>query len=148
MLNEELAALIKAGETERIPELWAQTERLVKWKANRIMTALELRGNPCGVTFDDLYQSGFIALVEAVHYYNPEDGAAFSTCLMNRLKTVFAELTGYRTKTGRNEPLNNCFSLDKTVDDESDGTTFGDLAPDPAATAQFQNVEEKLWHKQ
>lgn len=148
MLNEELAALIKAGETERIPELWAQTERLVKWKATRIMTALELRGNPCGVTFDDLYQSGFIALVEAVHYYNPDDGAAFSTCLMNRLKTVFAELTGYRTKTGRNEPLNNCFSLDKTVDDESDGTTFGDFAPDPAATAQFQNVEEKLWHKQ
>lgn len=147
MSNEQLAVLIQAGETERIPELWQQTERLVKWKANRIMTALELRGNPCGVTFDDLHQSGFIALMEAVHYYNPEDGAAFSTCLMNRLKTVFAEATGYRTKSGRNEPLNNCFSLDKTVDDESDGTTFGELAPDPAATAQFQNVEEKLWHK-
>ena len=148
MSNEELVSLIQAGETERMGELWEQVAGLVKWKANRLLTALELRGNPCGVVFDDLYQSGYIAMVEAVHYYTPENGAAFSTCLMNRLKTVFAELTGYRTKTGRNEPLNNCFSLDKTVDDESDGATFGELAPDPAATAQFQNVEEKLWHKQ
>ena len=148
MSNEELATLIQMGETERIPELWEQVQGLVKWKANRTMTALELRGNPCGVTFDDLYQSGYIALVESVHYYTPGNGVAFSTCLINRLKTVFAEATGYRTKSGRNEPLNNCFSLDKTVDGESDGTTFGELAPDPAATAQFQSVEEKLWYKQ
>lgn len=148
MSNEELVSLIQAGETERMGELWEQVAGLVKWKANRLLTALELRGNPCGVVFDDLYQSGYIAMVEAVHYYTPENGAAFSTCLINRLKTVFAEATGYRTKSGRNEPLNNSFSLDKTVGDESDGTTFGELAPDPAATAQFQNVEDKLWHKQ
>lgn len=148
MSNEELAALIKAGETERMGELWEQVAGLVKWKASRLLTALELRGNPCGVEFDDLYQSGYVAMVEAVHYYTPESGVAFSTCLINRLKTVFAELTGYRTQKGKREPLNNSFSLDKTVGDESDGTTFGELAPDPAATAQFQNVEDKLWHKQ
>ena len=106
-------------------------------------------GNPTATdTPSSVEQSGYIALVESVHYYTPGNGVAFSTCLINRLKTVFAEATGYRTKSGRNEPLNNCFSLDKTVDGESDGTTFGELAPDPAATAQFQSVEEKLWHKQ
>lgn len=146
MSNEELAALIKAGETERMGELWEQVARLVKWKASRIMTALELRGNPCGVTFDDLYQSGFIALTEAVHYYTPEDGAAFSTCLMNRLKTVFAELTGYRTKTGRCEPLNNAFCLDKPLTDDAD-TSFGDLVPDQRADAAMESVEERQYQK-
>lgn len=148
MSNEELVAVIQGGATERMGELWEQVAGLVKWKANHIMTALDLRGNPCGVEFEDLYQSGYIAMVEAVHYYNPESGVAFSTCLINRLKTVFAEATGYRTKRGQNEPLNNSFSLDKTVDDESDGTPFGEFVPDPKAAATMLSIEERLWREQ
>ena len=41
MSNEELVAAIQAGE-DRMGELWEQVERLVQWKANRIMTALKL----------------------------------------------------------------------------------------------------------
>ena len=148
MSNEELAVLIQTGETERIPELWDQVTGLIKWKANRTMTVLELRGNPCGVTFDDLCQSGYIALIEAVRRYNPDNGVAFSTCLINSLKTVFAQATGHRTKSGQNEPLNNSLSLDKTVDDEADGSPFSESVPDPKATAQIQLVEESLWRDQ
>ena len=148
MSNEELVAEIQASATERMGELWEQVKGLVAWKARHIMTALDLRGSPCGVELEDLMQSGYIAMVEAVHYYNPESGAAFSTCLINRLKTVFAEATGYRTKRGQNEPLNNSFSLDKTVDDESDGTPFGEFVPDPKAAATMLNIEEKLWREQ
>lgn len=148
MSNEELVAVIQAGAEERMGELWEQVKGLVAWKARHIMTALDLRGSPCGVELEDLMQSGYIAMVEAVHYYNPESGAAFSTCLINRLKTVFAEATGYRTKRGQNEPLNNSFSLDKTVDDESDGTPFGEFVPDPKAAATMLNIEEKLWREQ
>ena len=148
MSNEELVAAIQAGATERMGELWEQVTGLVKWKAEQIMTALDLRGNPCGVEFEDLYQSGYIAMVEAVYYYDLESGVAFSTCLIKRLKTVFAEATGYRTKRGQNEPLNNSFSLDKTVDDESDGTPFGEFVPDPKAVATMLSVEERLWREQ
>lgn len=148
MSNEELVAVIQAGAEERMGELWEQVKGLVAWKARHIMTALDLRGSPCGVELEDLMQSGYIAMVEAVHYYTPESGAAFSMCLINRLKTVFAEATGYRTKRGQNEPLNNSFSLDKTVDDESDGTPFGEFAPDPKAAATMLSIEEKLWREQ
>lgn len=148
MTNEELAAVIQAGSTDRMGVLWEQVRGLVAWKARHIMTALDLRGNPCGVEMDDLMQSGYIAMVEAVHYFNPGDGVSFSTCLINRLKTVLAELTGYRTKTGRNEPLNNSFSLDKSVEDDSDGTPFGYFVPDPKATATMQGIEDKLWREQ
>lgn len=54
MSNEELAVEIQNGAPERMGELWEQVAGLVKWKAKRIMTALELRGSMCGVDFDDL----------------------------------------------------------------------------------------------
>ena len=148
MTNEELVSAIQAGATERMGELWDQVKGLVAWKARHIMTALDLRGSSCGVELEDLIQSGYIAMVEAVHYYNPENGAVFSTCLINSLKTVFAEATAYRTQRGRNEPLNTAFSLDKPLTDESDSSLFGDFVPDPKAAATMLSIEERLWREQ
>ena len=147
MSNEELVVAIQAGETERMGELWEQVEGLVKWKANHVVTALELRGNPCGVEFEDLYQSGYIAMVEAVHHYKPENGA-FSTCFINRLKTAFAEATGYRTQRGRNEPLNTALSLDRPLTDESDSSLFGEFVPDNRAAATMEAIEEREYQRQ
>lgn len=147
MDNEELVTVIQTGATDRMVELWEQVAGLVAWKARHIMTALDLRGNPCGVEMDDLMQSGYLALVKAVDTYKPTAGS-FSTWLVYHLKNTFAELTGYRTKTGRNEPLNNSFSLDKTVDDETDGTPFGEFVSDPKAAATMQGIEDKLWREQ
>lgn len=145
MSNEELVAVIQAGE-DRMGELWEQVERLVQWKANRIMTSLEARGG-CGVDRDDLYQCGYLAMVAAVETYKPETGS-FSSWFMFYLKTAFAEATGYRTTKDRMEPLNNAYSLDKTVDGEADGTPFGDLVPDPKAAATMEVIEETLWREQ
>ncbi|MDY4509114.1 MAG: sigma-70 family RNA polymerase sigma factor [Candidatus Faecousia sp.] len=146
MSNEELVAAIRAGEN-RMGELWEQVKGLVAWKASHIMTALDLRGSPCGVEFDDLYQSGYPALVTAVDSYEPESGA-FSTWFMYHLKTAFSEATGYRTKSGQNEPVNNALSLDEPLTDEADSGLFGDLIPDPKAAATMLSIEEKLWREQ
>lgn len=62
MSNEELVAVIQAGASERMGELWQQVERLVSWKVSRVMTALNGRG---GVEFEDLYHSGYPAMVAA-----------------------------------------------------------------------------------
>ncbi len=141
MSNEELAA---AGQ---MAELWDNVERLVKWKAKRIMTALELRGCSCGLEFADLYQSGYLAMVAAADSYRPENGA-FSTWFMFHLKTAFAEATGYRTKAEQNEPLNMAFSLDKPLTDEADSDTFGDLVPDANAPAALEAVEDREFQRQ
>lgn len=129
-------------------ELWEQVKGLVVWKAQSVINALDQRGNRCGVDLDDLIQSGYIAMTETVHHYAPECGAAFSTCLVNNLKKAFAEATGYRTKRGSNEPLNNCFSLDQAVGADPDGAPLGDFIQDPKAAASILGIEEGLWQEQ
>lgn len=144
MSNEELVAVIQAGAPERMGELWEQVDGLVKWKAKQVMAALCGR---CGVDFDDLYQSGYPALVAAVESYEPERGA-FSTWFMYHLKTAFAEATGYRTKSGRNEPLNNSISLDTPLNDDSDSDTMMEVVADPNGQRPTQSVEEAIFHQQ
>lgn len=150
MSNEELVAAIRAGAVERIPELWEQLEKLVMWKAIRVMHSMEINGNTCrgGVEFEDLVHSGYPALVAAVETYDQSQESKFSTWFMFYLKTAFAETAGYRTKAGRKEPLNNALSMDKPLSDEADSDLFGDYIPDPQATAGMQSVEEKYWHEQ
>lgn len=148
MSNEELALAIQQGEQGRTLELWEQVGGLVKRKALQVMTALQLSGNPRGVDFDDLYQTGYLAMVAAVETYSPERGA-FSTWFMFHLKTAFAEATGYRTKSGRCEPLNTAASLDRSVQpDEPDGSTLGELVPDGRAADAIENVEEAIYREQ
>ncbi len=146
MSNEELVAVIQAGATERMGELWEQVCGLVKWKANRVMTAME--GCPGrGVEFDDLYQSGYPAMVAAVESYDPAAGA-FSSWLVYHLKNAFAEVTGYRTKKGRFEPLNNALSMDRPLTDEADSGLFGDFIPDQRAAATLEAVEDREYRRQ
>lgn len=151
MSNEELVAAIQAGETERMSELWEQVNGLVKWKANRIMTALTLKNNPCGVELEDLIQSGYVAMVAAVNTYNPESGK-FSTWLMYHLQNEFANVTGYRTKHGRHDPLNLPYGvvaeLDKPMTDDANSDPLVEIIPDSYAEAQFKAVEERLYREQ
>ena len=148
MSNEELAIAIRQGDQGRTLELWEQVNGLVKRKAMQIMTALQLSGNPRGVEFDDLYQTGYLAMVAAVETYSPERGA-FSTWFMFHLKTAFSEATGYRTKNGRCEPLNTAVSLERPVQpDEPDGGTLGEFVPGSRAADAIENVEESVYHEQ
>lgn len=147
--NEQLVALIQGGAKEYIPDLWEQIAGLVKWKANRMMAVLNPRGNfsGCGVEFDDLFNTGFPAMVEAVETYNPENGA-FSTWFMFYLKTAYAELTGYRTERQKHEPLNNAVSLNMPLSDEVDPGELADLVADPQATALMESTDDAMWRNQ
>ena len=140
-------AKIQFGATELTGELWEQIKGLVAWKAKQIMTALSMRGNPCGVELDDLLQSGYIALNAAVKTYKPESGA-FSVWLMFYLQNEFATVTGYRTKTEQSEPLNNALSLDMSPNGETDGLTLGDCIEDSGSAIELEQTEEELWREQ
>lgn len=145
--NEELVAKIQAGSVELMSELWERVERLVKWKAKRVMTVLE--GCPGrSVEFEDLYQSGYLAMVEAVDTYDPVTGASFCTWLMYHLKTVFAEATGYRTQKDRQEPLNNYLSLDTPLTDDADSDDLMDIIADPTGQNGLVSAEESLYREQ
>ena len=140
MTNEELAVLIKAGYTEYIPQLWEQVDKFIWLKANWCADAIDGRG---GVTAEDLHQAGYLALLSAVDNFDPAKEYKFLTYLDKRLKTAFAEATGYRTKRQQLDPLQSACSLDAPLSDgEEDFSTLGDTIPDPAAELAFDDVAE------
>ena len=145
--SEELVAAIQAGATELTLELWNRVSGLVKWKANRVIAAVDQRNGYRGLEFDDLLQTGFVAMAEAVHNFRPEHGS-FSTWLMFHLQTAFSETSGFRTKRSRNDPINRAVSLDLPLSDDTDAAALYEVIPDPNAAAAVESVEEKIWQEQ
>ena len=110
MSNEELVAAIQAGDTERMGALWEQVAGLCCWKAKQVMTALDLRGSSCGVELDDLMQTGYIALVNAVETYQPEKNIKLATyasrCIENEILMYLRKNAARRGEVSFDEPLN------------------------------------------
>ena len=144
MTNEELVASIQAGERDRLPELWDQVERFVASRAQRLLTLL---GGIGGVEFNDLYNSGYIALVSAVESFDPSEGRSFIGWLALHLKTAFAEAGGYRSHKQSQDPLHHALSFDAPLGTDKDSRTLGDTIEDPAMGG-VPDVEERLWHEQ
>ena len=146
MTNEELVALIQGGDREKLAALWEQVERFVALQARRRVL---FSGGLGGVEVDDLYQSGYIALVAAADSYDPAAGCSFIGWLTLHLKKVFAEAGGYRSRRQARDPLHRAGSLDAPVrvgDEEADA--LGDFIPDPGAVQDFQDAEERLYLEQ
>lgn len=140
--QKKLAVRIQSGETDLLAELWQSVERLVAAKARRLLAAM---GDSNRIEFDDLYNSGFLALCAAVDHYKPETGE-FVPWFLLHLKNFFAEATGCRTKCGRLDPLRNAVSLSTPIGDEENGATLGDVTADPATTVE--KVEDAIYLEQ
>lgn len=140
MSNEELAVLIQTGKRERLGELWAGVERFVWQQANRRAYALDGYG---GVTAEDLYQSGYFALLAAVDTYDPTAGMTFIGWLALYLKTAFAETAGYRTQKRWADPLQQARSLDAPLSNDTEDISLADSIPDSAADAALDAVIEQ-----
>ena len=140
MSNEELAALIQAGEADRLLDLWAAVNRFAWKRARRWMLAWEGRG---GIAHEDLMQCAFLALLDALEGWKP-DGGSFLGWYAFRLKAAFTEAYGQRTARDRRDPLRSAVSLDMPLaNDEGDPFTLADTLPDPAAGAALAEVEER-----
>lgn len=145
MTNEELAIEIQNGKTEYLPVLWEQIEAFVKWKANQCFQ--KLLDNPdisLSIEFDDLYDSGYFAMLNAVKYFKPETGYKFLTFLDLPLKTAFNEIISGRsgtTRLSKRDPLNHSFSLDTPLKDDGEAT-YGDTIADDTDIAE--NVIEGI----
>lgn len=139
MTNEELALAIQSGNREEITQLWRQCFGFIRSQAIRWFNSWE---NIPGFDIDDLTQSGYIALCEAVRAFQAERGS-FISVLALYLKTEFAKASGCRTKAQLKDPLNSAKSLDAPAynDDDSE-TTVADIVPfdDPG----FEEVEEAM----
>ena len=140
MSNEELVALIQKGNDSLMLQLWDNVIGLVRKFAYRLYIVLEGRR---GITVDDLIQTGYVALVDAVSTYKP-DMAAFSTWFVYYLRKHFGEAAGLHGMSKINDPIHTARSLDAPLDDE-DGGTLGEIIPDPKALATISVVEDRIW---
>ena len=141
MTNEELVSLIQAGDRDLIPQLWEQVGRFVALQADRYARAVDGYG---GITSEDLYQCGYIALVSAIETFDADKECKFITWYAYYLKTAFVQASGRRTS--KRDPLNICASLDKPIDNGEDSdTTLGDFQADSHAEQDFDDAENRIW---
>jgi len=140
--NEELVAQIQSGARDKIPELWNQVEKFVSQQAGKRTRQLDGFG---GITQEDLYQAGFLALIAAVDSFDPAAGSSFINWLAKALKTAFAEAAGYRSQ--RRDMLNFAVELD-APSSETEDLALADSIADPAATQAFEEAETRIWREQ
>lgn len=122
MTNEEICLAIRDGHAELQEQLWDGVKGFVIGKANRFYNLRkDLRCER-----EDLIQSGYLAMMEAVKKFDPERGG-FLTYLSFYLKTAFIE-----TAMGQNNPLFYADNLDREI---LEGVTLGEsIASDREGT--------------
>lgn len=139
MTNEELAIAIQNGNSSLSEPLWEQIKGFVWKQAKRWALAWQDRKD---FDIEDLVQSGYLAMIKAVHGFNSEDGT-FLTLLNYCLLTEFSKVVGCRTKAQLQEPLNEAYSLDEPIKGHEDSDQFRTLA-DTIETEEpgFEAIEE------
>lgn len=133
---------VQAGEREQLTELWRRVRWFVEKKADKLITRLNGR---CSVTKEDLIQSGYIAMLEAVSTYDGTSG--FLSWLEFYLKHTFAQECGF--KTSKRDLFTVCGSMDEplpTTEDED--LTLHDVVPDPHSADGYEAVENEMYTTQ
>lgn len=149
MSNEELVQQIQEGHKELLPKLWDGVRGFVARQAYKAARLEErINGNAAiNVTQDeeetlglfyDFFNTGYLAMDEAVYKFDPKQGVLFLTYLGYYLKAHFntlrAQLSGWSTGTyykARKEIKLD--SLNRLIigDGSGDTTELGDLIADP-----------------
>ena len=150
MTNEHIAALIgEGGNDELLPLLWEKMLRFYRMAAQKYERLHSVRCAQCGVTYEDILQESYFAMLDSIKAYNertPEQAALrFISFCGFPFRIRAASLIGMRTKAGQAEPLNNsAYSLDEHIrsDDGDEGTTRGELVPDETAEEPFREIEQ------
>lgn len=146
MSNEEMVVAIQNGRAELMEQLWLQLRQLVGKIAANYITRNGCRG---GVTFDDLVNTGYLALVDTIPRYDPAV-ASFSTYFAHYLTKHFHEASGrLRTDCTGNVHTGNALdyaaSLNVPVGEDIDEERI-DLVVDPRD--EVAAVEDRVFFKQ
>lgn len=143
MTNEELVQRTKSGEKDCMPELWEKVRRFIVWRAKIFTLACD---DPCKTEQEDLIQSGYFALLNAIEKYDPEAGYSFLGYFNYYLRKQFRKEAGIWSS--RRDALLTASSMDAPLpaDDEGD-LTLHDVTPLPSAEAEFDEAIEQLGNR-
>ena len=140
---ERLVLRAQGGESGAMPELWERVSRFVSWKSRTYFAAMPPAS---GAELDDLTQSGWLALNDAVRRYDPhrESGSflqLFSLCL----KTAFRQAAGGRQLDPLRDPATR--SLSEPIGNDEDAAPLEDVVPserDDVAEAEDRVFVQQL----
>lgn len=138
MTNEELVSEIQSGKRDLMPALWFSVEKYVTTQA------IKYRHNLHGLETDDFYNSGYIALHEAVKTYKPDSGANFLTWFDYYLKSEFFKMVGNR---GKRDPAHDAISIHAPITTDEGGVVeLADTLEDKSA--DLEAVENRIYNQQ
>ena len=136
--DEEILQLIKNGNNEAIEYIMAKYKDLVNAKVAKYFII--------GAEKEDIVQEGLIGLFKAIKNYDPEKQNSFKSfanlCVERQLITAIK--TSNRQK---HIPLNSSLSLNNTVYDENDETSFIDILDTNATEDPLDTITKKEYYK-
>lgn len=142
MDNEKLADIIhQGGADELIPVLWEKVRKLVYMHSEKFYRLNKDLCDRRGVEVWDIKQKSYNAFLKALKAFDISKGYKFTTYLKMPFKNAVNDLLG-RSKQLKNEPLNNCQSLNKPVGlPDGSETEFGELIPDKNSLDFVERME-------
>ena len=146
MTNEEIAIRIQAGEQALMNELWKQNKGFFYLNASSLYTRQRERCDASGVEFDDLLQTCYFALCDAVQAFQPDTGYKLMTYLTFPLKDHFRALLGIRTT--KRDAINESKSLDEPIGEDDSDTTRIDMLADPDSGEPFEAVVDDIFQSE
>jgi len=137
--NEELVALIQAGDRDKLFDLWQQTKGIAFRLANRMPWN--------SATEEDIAQAAFLGLVVAADSYSPVAKASFVTWFYQCVRKELQIATGTYSDKQRRDPLHKCLSADVPVSD-TECLTLGETICDGRAEDAFAEVDRRIYNEQ
>lgn len=142
MTNEQLAIESQKGNKAARLALWDKMRGLFHKKAALYYIANTDLCISHGVELEDLRQVCYFAFLDAVKGFNAESGYLFSTFINFPFKKAVNALLGLRTEHEKNEPLNNCRSLDKPLENtDGDASTLLDFVQDEKSVDFLEDID-------
>ncbi len=139
MTNEDLALSAQSGDIKATHELWEGVKRFAMKIANRWDHTFD---GYAGVTVDDLINSAYVAMCDAMAFYDPDKGR-FLTLYALHLKAAFSDCYGLR---GRRDPISAAKPLDAPLGDGE--STVADTVADPEGEIPLRDLEDRLYCQQ
>lgn len=132
---------IRQGDMSRADILWTKhTKGLTAIIARRYGAAA-----PAHVTFDDLLQSGYIAMISAAQGFEPDRGASWGTCYGWAYSHEVARLCSWGRY--RRELMDTAESLDAPLPyDDNEDTTLSDVVGKD--DSGYDDAERRIYNEQ
>lgn len=143
--NENLCTAYQNGDHEALCKLWEKNEKLLFIMLQRLHEKCKGRAAARGIEFEDLLQSGFIAVESAARAYRHDTGAKFSTYLQYHVRSVFFSMIGFRTEREKRDILACAERFETPIPGDNEQLTIGDTIPDKISAEALENVEEHLF---